>query len=459
MTKTNNLVQGGILKSLVSLALPIMGTSFIQMAYNMTDMIWIGRTGSLAVAAVGTASFFTWFGQSFILLSKTGAEIGVSQSLGREDINTAKSYVCTAIQLNILCAILYSIILIFFKSNLIGFFNLNSNVVIKMAETYLVFISLGLIFNFINPVLTGIFNGMGNSKTPFKINTVGLILNIFLDPMLIFGFGPIPALGVTGAAIATVLAQTIVTILFLYEINKINILLFKINLFKSFKLTYLKEILKLGLPVAIQNGLLSFFAMIIGRIISVFGDTAIAVQKVGTQIEAISWMTAGGFSSAISAFVGQNYGAKKINRIFKGYSIALKVVSIIGVITSLLLILFAKPLFCIFIREPEAVSLGVDYLKILGVSQFFMCIEITTGGAFNGLGKTYLPAIISIVFTGLRIPFALLLSKSNLLGLNGVWWSISISSIFKGIILVMLFIILIIRNKKFISSFNENLEM
>src|SRR3712207_5402298 len=275
----------------------------------------------------------------------------------------------------------------------------------------------------------------------------------------LFRSGPIPALGVTGAAIATVLAQTIVTILFLYEINKINILLFKINLFKSFKLTYLKEILKLGLPVAIQNGLLSFFAMIIGRIISVFGDTAIAVQKVGTQIEAISWMTAGGFSSAISAFVGQNYGAKKINRIFKGYSIALKVVSIIGVITSLLLISFAKPLFCIFIREPEAVSLGVDYLKILGVSQFFMCIEITTGGAFNGLGKTYLPAIISIVFTGLRIPFALLLSKSNLLGLNGVWWSISISSIFKGIILVMLFIILIIRNKKFISSFNENLEM
>ena len=235
MKEKIDLTNGNILKSLVNLALPIMGTSFIQMAYNMTDMIWIGKIGSLAVAAVGTAGFFLWFGQSFILLSKTGAEIGVSQSYGRQNLEAAKSYATNAIQLNIIFSIIYGLFLIIFRNNLIGFFNLNSAEVVSMAKVYLVIVSLGMVFNFINPVLTGIFNGSGNSKVPFKINTVGLIFNMVFDPLLIFGLGPIPKMGVFGAALATVLAQFVVTLLFLIEMKRENIELFKINIFKKFQ--------------------------------------------------------------------------------------------------------------------------------------------------------------------------------------------------------------------------------
>ncbi|KEI08688.1 multidrug transporter MatE [Clostridium sp. K25] len=441
----NQLTEGKIFPVLIKLAIPIMGTSFVQMAYNMTDMIYIGRMGSSAVAAVGTAGFFTWFAMGLILISRTGAEIGVSQSIGREDIRSAKKYAKNTIILNILLALIYGSFLIIFRRQLIGFFNLGNQNVIDMAINYLVIIAIGINFYFINPVFTGIYNGSGDSKTPFRFNVVGLASNMILDPVLIFGIGPFPALGVRGAAIATVFSQIVVSVLFILSVRK-SILIRGFS-FKDFDFEYMKNIFKFGFPVAMQNALFCVFSMIIARIISVWGNVAIAVQKVGSQIESISWMTAGGFQTAISTFVGQNYGAKKWDRIIDGYKAAVIIVGTIGVFATCLLIFGAEPIFSFFIPERSTIPYGVDYLRILGISQFFMCMEIATAGAFNGMGKTVPPAIVGIVFTGLRIPAALMVSKY--LGLNGVWWCISISSIIKGIILTSCFLIyLTIRKKK-----------
>ncbi|QZY55067.1 MATE family efflux transporter [Crassaminicella profunda] len=453
MNENNNITEGSIFKALIKLAIPIMGTSFVQMAYNMTDMIWIGRVGSKSVAAVGTAGFFTWLAMAFILIPKIGAEIGVAQSVGKKDLDAAKDYARHTIQLNIFLALIYGACLLIFRKELIGFFHLGDQEVINQAISYLVIVTFGITFYFINPVLTSIYNGYGDSKTPFMMNTIGLFTNMILDPILIFGIGPFPSLGVKGAAFATISAQLIVTIVFIYHMKN------KFPLFSDFRLwilpkgIYIKRIVKLGIPVAFNSGLFTIFAMFIARIVASWGPVPIAVQKVGSQIEAISWMSASGFSTAISTFVGQNYGAKKGKRIFKGYFTAIGIVSIIGIIATCLLIFGARPIFSIFIPEEEAIKYGVEYLKILGLSQLFMCIEITTAGAFNGMGKTIPPAIISILFTGLRVPAAKILSSENLLGLEGIWWSISMSSIIKGILLATGFMILMykhpdIRGKK-----------
>ena len=453
MKKQISLVEGSITKVLVTLATPIICTSFIQMAYNMTDMFWLGNTGSNSVAAVGTASFFIWFGQSLMIISKIGAEIGVAQAVGKNDMNEAKHYIGNSVKLNIILSLSYALLLILLRNPLIGFFNLGDNVVNNMAKSYLVVIAFSIPFNFINPILTGIFNGSGDSKTPFFINTIGLLFNIIFDPLLIYGVGFFPKLGVVGAGLATVFAQAIVTICFLYVIKNKTESYFKINLKEKLDMHYIKRIARLGVPVAAQNALFSFFSMIIARIISDWGPTAIAVQKVGSQIEAISWMTAGGLSTALGAFVGQNFGAKKWDRIFKGYIITILLSIVVGIFATVLLIAGGRSIFSVFIPEKEAIEIGVIYLKILGYSQLFMCIEITTAGAFNGLGKTMVPSITSIIFTGLRIPLALILSVPSILGLNGVWWSISISSFIKGTLLVVLFIfIVLIPNKKLIRS-------
>jgi Na+-driven multidrug efflux pump len=182
--------------------------------------------------------------------------------------------------------------------------------------------------------------------------------------------------------------------------------------------------------------------MIIARIIAGWGTTAIAVQKVGSQIESISWLTAGGFQSAMSAFIGQNLGARKLDRVKTGYFVGLAIVSVIGVFATVLLFFFAEPLFAVFVEESETITLGIDYLRILAASQLFMCIEITTAGAFYGLGKPFPPPIVGISFNALRIPMAIGLSATSL-GLNGIWWAISISSILKGTVLTAWYIILI----------------
>lgn len=442
--ENRQLVEGNISKALVRLAVPIMATSFVQMAYNLTDMLWLGRVGTKAVAAAGTAGFFTWFGSALFMIPKIGAEVGVAQSIGREDIDSAKKYAANTLKLDILIALIYSAILMTFRHQIIGFFRLGDKEVIQMATDYLLIISFGLLFYFLNPVFSGIFNGSGNSSTPFKINTAGLITNMILDPIMIMGIGPFPKMGIKGAAWATIIAQFAVTLIFIFTSRKKSVLLKELNLLKiPFDKEYIKIILKLGLPVAIHQGLFSSIAMVIARIIAQWGPIPVAVQKVGSQIESISWMTAGGFSTAISAFVGQNYGAGKLERIREGYKKGLQIVGSIGIFATILLIFGAQPVFKLFIPDdPEALEIGIRYLRILGISQLFMTIEIASQGAFNGLGRTVPPSLVSVTFNALRIPAALILS-STFLGLDGVWWSISISSVFKGTVLTTWYLIVL----------------
>ncbi len=441
--ENRTLTEGPITGTLVKLAIPIMATSFVQMAYNMMDMIWLGRVSTNAVAAAGTAGFFTWFGTALLMVPKIGAEVGVAQSLGGEDVKAAKKYVFHTIQLDIIVALIYSILLMVFRHKIIGFFNLGDEEVIQMAADYLLIISIGLIFYFLNPVFSGIFNGSGNSTTPFKINVIGLIINMVLDPLMILGIGPFPEMGIKGAALATIIAQYTVTLIFVIIGKSKSSLFDGLNIFQIPDKHYLKRIFKLGLPASIQTGLFASIAMVIARIIAQWGPTPIAVQKVGSQIESISWMTAGGFSTAISAFIGQNYGAGKWDRIREGYRKGLLIVGSIGIFATCLLIFGASPIFRLFIPyDKEALDIGITYLRILGISQFFMTIEIATQGAFYGLGRTIPPSFVGILFNGLRIPAALVLSSTSL-GLNGVWWSISISSVFKGIVLVIWYTIVL----------------
>lgn len=458
MEKRIDLTNGKILDKLIKLALPIMGTSFIQMAYNMIDMIWIGKAGSSAVAAVGTAGFFPWLAMAFVMISKIGGEVKVAQSIGEGNLDKTRSYIKSAIEINIILSTLYTLFLIVFNKGLIGFFRLGDIKVIDMSRIYLYIVSLGMIFYFINPVFTAIFNGMGNSKTPFKINAVGLITNIILDPILILGLFGFPKLRVAGAAIATVVAQIVVTSLFIYRIKKDDYGYFKIKLFRNIEITYYKILYKVGLPVALQSGLFTVFSMLLGVVVASFGPVAVAVQKVGSQIESISWMTAEGLSSSLSSFIGQNYGAKKFDRVNKGFKLTLILAIILGFINTLILVFLGKQVFTIFIQEEMAIKEGTIYLKILGYSQLFMCIEIITSGAFKGLGKTSIPSIISIIFTGLRVPTSYLISNPSLLGLNGVWWSITISSIIKGILMLGVFIVMK-RKKKLYDDYNTKGEL
>ncbi len=442
--KSNDLTVGNIPKKLALLAFPIMGTSFLQMAYNLIDMIWIGRLGAPAVAAIGTSGYFMWFSFSLITLSKVGAEVKIAQSLGAKKAKEANNYASTSMMFAVAIGILYMLVLLLFRSGLVNFFNLGDLHVEGMAKDYLRIVAFSMPFSLLNQIISGIFNASGHSKIPFRANAVGLVINMILDPIMIFGLG----MGVVGAALATTIAQVIVSLLFIKLLFGQTKPYEAYHIFAGFHLNKLRSMLKISAPVALQNGLFTIIAVFVARIVASHGTTAIAVQKVGTQIEAITYMTASGFGVALSAMIGQNMGALKYDRVRAGFKSAITIMGIFGILTSILLFIAAEPLFKLFINEEPAVSMGIIYLRIISFSQLFMCVEITLAGGFSGLGKSVPPAIISVVFNFLRIPFSFLLSTYTILGLNGIWWTISFSSVFKGTTLVIVLYIILYRMKK-----------
>ena len=435
-----NLTKGPILKTLTKLAIPIMASSFLGTLYNITDMAWIGLLGSKAVAGVGVGGMFTWLSQGLAAMARMGGQVQVAQCIGRGERDRAHGFAQAAVQLATLMGMAYAVISLLFTRQMVAFFQLTDPEAQTAALSYTK-IACGLIvFSFLTLTMTGLYTAQCDSKTPFLANLIGLITNMILDPVLILGPGPFPKLGVVGAAIATVTAQAIVMTMMILGV----IIQKKENVLKGIRLTakipkeYLGGLCRIGIPTAIQGMAYCAISMVLTRMVSAYGAEAVATQRVGGQIESISWNTADGFAAALNAFIAQNYGAGKMERVRKGYRASLWTVGIWGLLISFVFICFPQAIADIFFHEPKAVATAVGYLVIIGFSEAFMCVELTTVGALSGLGRTRLCSIISITFTSARIPLAIILG--GLIGLSGIWWALSITSIIKGIIFTCTFL-------------------
>ena len=430
--KKINLLDNRIYRNLILLSLPIMTTSFIQMSYSLMDTFWVGKLGTEAIAGVGIVSFIMWFANSLVLVSKTGIEIGVAYSIGSRDDKQFRKYIDTSVAINLFMSITFGILLYIFGVDIIKFFNIKSETVNSLASSYLKIVILGLPFTFLNPLFSGVFNGSGNSKVPFIANSAGLIINIVLDPILIYGYFGLPEFGVSGAAIATTLSQMIVTGIFIVFSFLDGKILHGFNLVKNFSKSIFNEVLRLGVPTSFKSCIFAFISTILLRIIANWGENAVAAENVAVQIEAINWMTVEGFSIALCALIAQNYGAKNYDNIVNGYKKGLKIILWIGVFCSVFLFVSSDFIIRLFIKDDlETIRMGVSYLKILAFSEIFLALEIGISGMFNGLKNTKTPTIISTFSNALRIPLAYLVLYLKL-DITYIWVVISFCTFVKG---------------------------
>ena len=350
-----NLTKGPILKTLTKLAIPIMASSFLGTLYNITDMAWIGLLGSKAVAGVGVGGMFTWLSQGLAAMARMGGQVQVAQCIGRGERDRAHGFAQAAVQLATLMGMAYAVISLVFTRQMVAFFQLTDPEAQTAALSYTK-IACGLIvFSFLTLTMTGLYTAQGDSKTPFLANLIGLVTNMILDPVLILGPGPFPKLGVVGAAIATVTAQAIVMMMMILGV----IIQKKENVLKGIRLTakipkeYLGGLCRIGIPTAIQGMAYCAISMVLTRMVSAYGAEAVATQRVGGQIESISWNTADGFAAALNAFIAQNYGAGKMDRVRKGYRASLWTVGIWGLLISFVFICFPKAIADIFFRTRQ----------------------------------------------------------------------------------------------------------
>ena len=425
---------GAIFGPLVRLAMPIMATSFMQMAYNLTDMAWVGRLGSESVAAIGAVGMLTWVISSFSVLSKIAAEVSIGQAIGARKYREAMACASHTTTISLITSLILTAALYFGADVILSFFKLSSHIH-DLAVVYLRIVSFATPLSFLILNFVGVYNGAGRSSTPFYLVTTGLVSNMLIDPLLIFGIdGWFEGMGVKGAAIATIIAQGACLLLFVYRLRRSDGILNRFPFLVRLRGNLTLRVLRLGFPVIMMTLFFSCINTFLVRIASVHGGhLGITTQTTGGQIEGITWNTSLGFSSALGAFVAQNFAAGKMSRAWLAYRYTLMVLLSLGVLVTVAFLFLGDHIFGIIIPEVEAMKTGGDYLFIVGFSQLIMMVEIASQGMFNGMGRTTPPAVVSIVFNFARIPMAILFA--SWMGITGVWWAISVSSMFKGVIL------------------------
>ena len=424
-----NLTHGDIGGKLLQVSVPIVGTQLLLMSYNLVDMFLLGRLSSDAVASSGSAGMYMWLANGLVLIGRLGAEIGVAQCSGRRDKAGALLYSQNALLLAFVFGTLFGLACIFAPGPLIGVLNIQERHVAADAEAYLAIVGFGMPALFLGASIAGAFTGSGNSRTPFFVNAVGLIVNAVLDPLCIFTFG----MGVRGAAIATVIAMYCAFSLSLFWLfTKRDRPFGHYVLFKKPVRRVVSRILRWSVPISIEAMLFTVFSMMVARYVADFGADAIAAFRVGSQAESLSWLICLGFSTGITAFVGQNFGAGEWGRIWSCLRIATVGVFVYGVFLTALFLICNRGIIGLLIPDPVIIDMGARYLWILAWCQLVFCLESVASGAFRGFGRTLPPSLASICSNGVRV-FVVAYLSSTSLELEGVWLGITLCATFRGL--------------------------
>ena len=430
-----DLTKGNILRDLFAIAIPIVGTQMMQMLYNLTDLFWLGRLGgpgsSLGadmVAASGTAGMYMWLANSVMMVGNLGASVGASHALGRGDEEEARSYSQNALLIAVVFGLLAGTAIFTLRTPLIGFYQIQEQHVVTAAVQYLGIVAIGLPFAYTTSSISGTFHAAGNSKLPFFINGLGLLMNMILDPILILTVN----MGVIGAAVATITAQ--ITVATLSVIALISPRTRPLGPYRGFVLRWdrIRQIFRWSLPVCLENLFFSSLSMLISRFISDYGVHAISVDKVGSQIESLAWMMSQAFSSALTAFVGQNVGARQPQRIARCHKMASGLMACWGAAVTVLMVGAGQQIFYLLLPNAEVAPLGGVYLKFLAICQISAMLEGVGSGTFRGSGNTLPASITSIVCNACRVVLAYGLSRTGL-GLYGLWLGVNLGAVARGL--------------------------
>jgi len=437
--KALDLTSGNITKSILQLAWPAVTSMFLETFFSIANAFWVGKLGASSLAAAISSTFIIWIIYSLAAIISIGVVALVSRSVGAKDLAQAGYLSSQAFHLAIISSSVLTVAGIILTPQVFNLMGTDKEVTL-IGTQYLRIIFLGTPFFFLSDTLSGVFRASGDTKTPMKVLLFATGLNIVLDPFLIFGIGPFPKMGTIGASTATVICQFLGVILFILNINK-GKLPFRLDMGLKLKidLKTIYRIVKIGIPTSVSGIVFSVVYLFLNKITALFGTEAIAALGIGNRSESLSYLTCFGFSMAAAALVGQNLGAGKPERAERlAWRTILIVVSITAFI-SIMFLSFPRYISTFFISDQKVINVAINYLRILGLSQIFMGMEIVFEGTFSGAGNTFPPMVVSVPGSILRIPLAYFLAIKFNLGITGVWWAITITSVVKGIVLAFWF--------------------
>ena len=423
-----DLTQGNMMKNMLIFSLPMLFGNVLQNLYNWVDSIIVGNfLGYKALAAVNIAFPVMFILTSVILGLTMATSILISQYAGANDEQMIKNTISTTTIFLGGAAIIIAIIGTLFSKSFLVLVNTPPEIM-KDAQSYLIIIMAGVIFTFGYNMTSAILRGLGDSFTPTIFLVISTVLNAILDVVFIIGLGPIPSMGVGGAALATVIAQGTSYILSIVYLSKKGHLI-------SFKLSELKydnkimmKILSLGVPSAAQQFIVSSGLLVLSGIINSFGSDVIAGFGAGSKIDSFAMLPAMTLSMTASTVTGQCIGAghkERVKEVFKNGAI---LSIIISSATILFVYTLGKPSLYLFTQEVRVIDMGISYLKIVSLAYIFLGLNFLFAGILRGAGEIWVNTLITVlIFYGIRVPLAAYLSSKPALGSSGIWIAIALS--------------------------------
>ncbi|WP_084421050.1 MATE family efflux transporter [Henriciella litoralis] len=422
------LLEGPVLRSLMLLAVPIILANVLQSAYQLIDAFWVGRLGDAAIAAVSIS-----FPVIFLTIA-VGSGLGIAGSIliaqyfgarNSEMVNHVAGQTMLMVVMTSLLLGAVGYVATPFLLKLMGV----TPEVYAGAKGYLHVAFAGLVFSFTFIMFQSVMRGIGEMKLPIMIVFGTVIANFFLDPLFIFGWGPVPAMGVMGAALATLATQSVAALIGFAVLfgGRFGI---KISL-KNFKpdLAFIRKAFFLGLPASIEMSARAFGLIIMTFLIASFGTMAIASYGVGSNMIQVAMIPAMGLSMAISTLVGQNIGAGQMDRAEKigrlGAMVSFCVLSVFGIIV----FAFAPHFVAFFVPgEEDVIRTGATFLRTVSLAWGLLGVQFALSGVLRASGNMLTTMMITIISQWVILfPLAYILSQNTSLGLNGVWWAFPIS--------------------------------
>lgn len=419
------LTEGDINKTLKDLTIPMIFGVLSMVAFNLSDTYFVAKLGTKQMAALS----FT-FPVVLVLNSlNLGLGIGVSSSISKAVGEKDKEKVTRLATDSLILAFILSVII-----SLIGIFTIKPVFTMLGAKTdtinyiidYMKIWYIGAPMVVIPMIGNNAIRSLGDTKVPSIVMVISALLNIILDPLFIFGFGPLPALGIKGASIATVIARTLTFFIAMYVlVIREKVVSFKFTKLKDI-LSSWKTILYIGLPNAISKMIIPIGVGIVTNIISAFGVSEVAGFGIASKIEIFAISIVNALSAIIPVFVGQNFGAKKLERIKKGVLSSEKFSLIYGFLMYAFLALLARPISFLFTNEKSVSDIIVLYLRIVPIGYAFQGILLIISASLNALNRPIKASTLSLIQTLIiYVPLSFLCSKY--FGIKGIFISLSFS--------------------------------
>ncbi|MDZ7731285.1 MAG: MATE family efflux transporter [Natrialbaceae archaeon] len=441
-----DLTSGGIGRPLFFLSLPIVITNLFQTAYNLADTYWLGQYSTESLAAISFA-----FPMVFLLISlgmgiSVAGSVLVAQYTGAGE-DTEAEYAASQ---TVTFAVIISLVL-----GIIGYTGIDSYLrvmgaspgVLPLATVYMEVISLGLVFMFGFFVFIALMRGYGDTVTPMLVMFGSVVLNIIIDPFLIFGWtvaedlpmvGTVafPELGIEGAAIATVFSRGLafaLGIVILFRGHR-GLQIHLLDMVPD--VAYLRRLARIGIPASIEGTGRALSLNLLLFVIALFPPTIVAAFGIGTRVFSVIFLPAIAVARGVETMTGQNLGAGKPDRAATATRLAASTLFVILTGAGILIWFTAAPISAVFTTDPAVVEASATFLRYVALTFGFTGITRAVTGSFRGAGKTLTAAAIAMVMLGVvRLPFALVGALS--IGETGIWLAFAVSNVIGAVITVL----------------------